>query len=296
MERSCNLCLAGIIHAFPAPQALVEGGVLVLANTRFADLLGLDRARLPGTPPGALLPGLGLEGVISDVVRHNRALDIERSVTIAGRRTSLWAQAVPVKSPAGAALLTVVDTSALHQGQVALLRQMRKVRTDNIWIFDEKFNVVYADLEPDMEAERNKPGFVPLRLLQPGQGDEARQALQRAKDSNGGQISVTLRTQRGDGRLLTVYADIIYHMDTLGGYYLCCTRTRELRGSGVITRLKEAYGVHTDVGLAKLLNTSPAMLSRARHGRRPPGEWIIKAWEDKAVSADWLLTGRGNKF
>ncbi len=297
MKSTCATCLDGIIQAAATPFALVTDGVVALTNARFAELVGLPCEKVIGSPPGSLLPGLGLEGIVPEVVRQNRPLTIERTISFAGRQTPVWARAVPVKMAAReAALLMVVDTSALHQGQVALLRQMRKARTDNIWIFDEDLRVVYAELEPELQALRERPDFDPHALLPPGQGDEVRQILAAAKKEPGKQHSVTLRSQRESGRLLTVYADIIYYADTLSGYYLCCTRTRELRGSGIVTRLKEAYGVYTDVELAKLLQTSPAMLSRARHGRKPPGDWIIKAWEDRSVSADWLLTGRGSKF
>ncbi len=226
MNAACDRCLAAIINASPAPLALVAGGVVTLANRHFADLAGLPPEKTAGCAPGALFPGLGLEGLVPETILRNHAHTVERTITVAGRQASIWAQILPVSAmEGGAALLTAVDTSALHRGQVALLQQMRKTRTDNIWVFDAELRVVYAELEPELQALRGRPDFHPLRLLQPGQEAGARQALREAKDNPGRQVSVVLRTRRESGRLITVYADIIF-CGTRWAATICAARAR----------------------------------------------------------------------
>lgn len=98
MNTSCDQCLASIVQSAPAPVAVVTRGAILYASRRFADLLNMPPERIAGSTPGALLPGIGLEGLIPDSIRTNRPHSMERLVTLGERQASLWAQSIPVST------------------------------------------------------------------------------------------------------------------------------------------------------------------------------------------------------
>ena len=297
MTTDCVSCINALVTVTPTAAAAVISGVVRHANDRMCELLGLSHSRITGVSPGSMLPGMGLERLVSEALARREARHVERQVQLGNRAAALWVGVTPVGTATdGAALLTVYDTSAQLRGQIALLQQMRKVRTDNMWILDEDLRPVYADVDPVMQAQSEEPDFTAYDVIALESHADARRALEKAKSLPGETVETILRSRRPGLRKSTVYVDIVFFHDAFaGGHFFCCTRRRELQSAGVIDRLREAYEALTDLELAAELQISPSSISRAKNGTVPPA-WIISAWQQKGVSADWLLTGRGEKY
>ncbi len=74
-----------------------------------------------------------------------------------------------------------------------------------------------------------------------------------------------------------------------------------LQWNAVIQRLFEIYGTATQKELAEMLDVTPALVSRwltdnPKEKRCPTWKTLCKVIEDKCVTWDWLLEGRGPKY
>lgn len=60
-------------------------------------------------------------------------------------------------------------------------------------------------------------------------------------------------------------------------------------------RIFEATGCHTQVELAELLGIRQSSISDAKRRRTIPAEWLLKIFDKKGISPDWIRTGVGNE-
>ena len=59
-------------------------------------------------------------------------------------------------------------------------------------------------------------------------------------------------------------------------------------------RVFEAAECKTQVELAELLEIRQSSISDAKRRESVPSEWIVKLFDKKRISPDWLRTGQGN--
>lgn len=69
------------------------------------------------------------------------------------------------------------------------------------------------------------------------------------------------------------------------------TKRASSSANGILDRMKDAAGAHTDSALAKKLNIPRQSISHARKTGKIPDSWLIKACDTFNTDIDWLKTG-----
>ena len=64
---------------------------------------------------------------------------------------------------------------------------------------------------------------------------------------------------------------------------------------GAIKRVFEAAECRTQVELANFLQVRQSSVSDAKRRKSIPSEWLVKLFEKKRISPDWILYGEGGK-
>ena len=69
---------------------------------------------------------------------------------------------------------------------------------------------------------------------------------------------------------------------------------RKLDPKAIVGRMKEAHKICTDEELACRFGVSVAALYSGAEDPEVLGDWILSLWNEKGISMDWVLTGKGS--
>lgn len=220
MKKDCKDCIFSLVDNLDTAAFVVESGLVLHANKSFLKIFNAKAKSFLNFPPPEVFNQLYLNSLVPEAISKNRSFRFEKKVTwIDGIEKYILIVITPVKGTPSHAIVRVFDTSGQRRMQIALVQQMRKFRTDDIWILSEDLIPLYVEAEKELIELTKKPDFTPIKLIVEEAREEALSFFGRAKDNPGKTLKAVFRAKR-KGKVLTTYIDVVYLLDSfVGGHF-----------------------------------------------------------------------------